>query len=779
MAGSRFLNTVSGAALSFAVAVSGGVVAAVAVPADAYAAVVRNITVNGTGQAGSDAIKSKLTIKPGQSFTDADLNQSIRNLYSSGYFSDVKISVSGSTLVVNVTENQLINQVVFNGNRKVSDKKLEGVVQLHSLGPYNQAQAQVDIQNIKDAYASIGRSDVEVTIQTATVQDNRINVAFVIDEGGRTKTRKINFEGNNTFGDARLASVILTKRSTPLSFLTRKDIYNPDKLRQDEKLLRDFYNNHGFPDYRLLSTDVDYDETDNSYSITFNISEGDRYKFGDIGVETTVEGVDISNLKGDIKTRTGKIYDADDIQKTSESIAASVSSQGYPFAQVNPRGDRSFTNDTYSVNYEIDQGMKAYIERIDIVGNTRTRDYVIRREFDLAEGDAYNREMIARTKRRLEALGYFSSVEIKTLPGSAPDRVVLEVDVVDEPTGSFSIGAGYDAEGDSLVLELSVEERNFLGRGQYIRASAGLGDDNSQIYNFSFTEPFFLGYRLAAGFDIYRASSSTQEYYNYAETAGAIRLTAPLTDNLYSTVRYSYQQFEYDGRGDWQNLNNVSQVYQDLINGSPWVVSSLQQSFNFSTVDNRQMPREGVLATLNNTFAGLGGDSHYYKLDGKARWYQMISDQADIIGSLTARGGFVTPFDDNLNVFDQFTIGGQQIRGFKQNGIGPRTVGTNDALGSQYYATLSAETNFPLPGIPEDINLRGAAYVDAGSAWGNAVEVTGTQIEGTDFSIRASAGVGLIWNSPFGDLRFDYAVPFAKEDFDETQRFRFGIANTF
>lgn len=779
MAGSRFLNTVSGAALSLAVVVSGGVAATVAVPASAYAAVVNNIVVNGTNQAGAEAIKSKLSIKPGKSFTDADINQSIRNLYSSGYFSDVKISVSGSTLVVNVTENQMINQVVFNGNRKVNDKKLEGVVQLHSLGPYNEAQAQLDMQHIKDAYASIGRSDVEVSIQTATVQDNRINVAFVIDEGGRTKTRKINFVGNSTYGDARLASVILTKRSTPLSFLTRKDIYNPDKLREDERLLREFYNNHGFPDFRLLSTDVDYDEADNSYSITFTMAEGDRYRFGDIGVETTVEGVDISNLKGDIKTKSGKVYDADDIQKTAESIAASVSSQGYPFAEVNPRGNRSFTNDTFSVNYEIDQGMKAYIERIDIVGNTRTRDYVIRREFDLAEGDAYNREMIARTKRRLEALGYFSSVNIKTLPGSAPDRVILEVDVTDEPTGSFSIGAGYDAEGDSLVLELSVEERNFLGRGQYIRASAGLGDDDSQIYNFSFTEPFFLGYRLAAGFDLYRASSSTQEYYNYAETAGDIRLTAPLTDNLYSTVKYVYQQFEYDGRGDWQNLNNVSQVYQDLINGSPWTVSSIEQSFDFSSVDNRQLPREGVLAQLTNTVAGLGGDSHYYSLEGKARWYQMISDQADIIGSLTARGGFVTPFDDTLNVFDQFTIGGQQIRGFKQNGIGPRTVLQGDALGSQYYATLSAETNFPLPGIPEDISLRGAAYVDAGSAWGNSVEVTNTQIEGTDFSIRASAGVALIWNSPFGDLRFDYAIPFAKEDFDETQRFRFGIANTF
>ena len=779
MAGSRFLNTVSGAALTMAVAVSGGVVAAVAVPTSAYAAVVSNIVVNGAGQAGNEAIKSKLSIKPGQSFTDADINQSIRNLYSSGYFSDVKISVSGSTLVVNVTENQLINQVVFNGNRKVNDKKLQGVVQLHSLGPYNEAQAQLDIQHIKDAYSSIGRSDVEVSIQTATVQDNRINVAFVIDEGGRTKTRKINFEGNTTYGDSRLASVILTKRSTPLSFLTRKDIYNPDKLREDERLLREFYNNHGFPDFRILSTDVDYDETDNSYSITFNLDEGDRYRFGDIGVESTVAGVDVSNLGGDIRTKAGKIYDADDIQKTAEAIAASVSSQGYPFAQVNPRGDRSFTNDTYSVNYEIDQGMKAYIERIEIVGNTRTRDYVIRREFDLAEGDAYNREMIARTKRRLEALGYFSEVDIKTLPGSAPDRVVLQVNVTDEPTGSFSIGAGYDAEGDSLVLELSVEERNFLGRGQYIRASAGLGDDDSQIYNFSFTEPFFLGYRLAAGFDIYRASSSSNEYYNYAETAGALRLTAPLTDDLYSTVKYVYQQFEYDGQGDWQNPANLSPVYQNLVINGPWTVSSIEQQFNFATVDNRQLPREGVLAQLTNTVAGLGGDSHYYSMEGKARWYQMISDQADIIGSLTARGGFVTPFDDTLNVFDQFTIGGQQIRGFKQNGIGPRTVTQGDALGSQYYATLSAETNFPLPGIPEDINLRGAAYVDAGSAWGNAVEVANTAIEGVDFSIRASAGVALIWNSPFGDLRFDYAVPFVKEDFDETQRFRFGIANTF
>ncbi|AJY46678.1 outer membrane protein assembly factor BamA [Martelella endophytica] len=779
MAGSRFLNTVSGAALSLAVAVSGGVVTAIALPQSAEAATVSNIVVNGAGATGADAIKSKLSIVPGRSFTDADINQSIRTLYGSGYFSDVKISVQGSTLIVNVTENQLINQVVFNGNRKVNDKKLQGVVQLHSLGPYSQAQAELDAQRIKDAYSQIGRSDVEVTIDTATVQDNRINVAFVIDEGGRTKTKHINFVGNNTYGASRLAAVIDTKRSTPLSFLTRKDIYNPDQVRHDGDLLREFYNNHGFPDFRLLSTDVQYDDVDNSYSITFTMDEGARYRFSDIGVDTTITGMNVDNLKGDIDTKSGKYYDADNIQKTSEAIAASASSQGYPFAQVNPRLDRDFSTDTVAVNYQVDQGVKAYIERIEIVGNTRTRDYVIRREFDLAEGDAYNRELIARTKRRLEALGYFSSVDIRTQPGSAPDRVVLVVDVTDEPTGSFSIGAGYDAEGDSLVLELSVEERNFLGRGQYVRASAGLGDDDSQIYNFSFTEPFFLGYRLAAGFDLYRATSSTQTYYSYAETAGTLRVTAPLTDDLASTFKYNYQQFEYTGEGNWEDPNNLSPIYQNLVNGSPWTVSSLEQTFSYSTVDDRKMPREGTLAQLSNTIAGLGGDSHYYKIAGKARWYQMLSDQADIVGSLTVRGGYVAPFDDNLNVFDQFTIGGQEIRGFKQNGIGPRTVEQGDALGGQTYAVVSAEANFPVPFIPEDIALRGAAYVDAGSLWGNQVDVDNTAIEGTDFSLRASAGVGLIWNSPFGDLRFDYAIPFVKEDFDETQRFRFGIANTF
>ncbi|TPW33030.1 outer membrane protein assembly factor BamA [Martelella alba] len=778
MAGSKFLNTVSGAALSIALAVTGGVVSAVALPGDALAAVVSKIVVNGTGNAGTDAVKSKLTIVPGKSFTDADINQSIRNLYSSGYFSDVSMSVSGSTLVVNVSENQMINQVVFNGNKKVNDEKLKGVVSLKSMGPYNKAQAELDAQHIKDAYAQIGRSDVEVTIDTATVQDNRVNVAFVINEGGRTKTKKIIFNGNSAFADARLAGVIATRKSTPLSFLTRADIYNPDKVRHDEDLLKTFYNNHGYPDFLVKSTDVDYDEDSNSYTITFNLSEGDKYTFGDVAIDNTVTGVDVDKLKKQIKTKDGKVYDADYIQQSAESVTASVSSQGYPFAQITPRGTRNFTDNTVSLKYSIDPGPHAYIERIDIVGNTRTRDYVIRREFDLAEGDAYNIEMINRAKRRLEALGYFSNVDVTTRQGSSPDRVIVTVNVTDEPTGSFAIGAGYDAEGDSLVLELSVQEKNFLGRGQFIRASVGAGADNSQIYNFNFTEPYFLGYHIAAGFDLYRAVSSSNDYYDYAETAGDIRFTAPLTNNLSSTFQYNLQHFDYTGSGDWENDSNLSPIYQNLITNGPWTVSSISQSFNYSDIDNPQLPREGTLAALTNEFAGLGGDSHYYKISGKARVYQMLSDEADIIGSLTVRGGYVVPTDGNLNVFDQFVIGGNEIRGFKSNGIGPRTT-QGDALGGTTYATVSAEANFPVPLIPQDISLRGAAYVDAGTLFGNKVDTQGYDINGTTAAIRASVGIGLIWNSPFGDLRFDYAVPFMKQSYDDVENFRFGIANTF
>jgi outer membrane protein insertion porin family len=778
-AGSRFLNAVSAVALSAGVVASGSGVLVVASVTAAEAAVIQRVDVRGAQRTGVEAVRSNLSIKPGQTFSNADIDESVKRLYATGYFSDVKINVSGSTLVVTVNENRLINQVIFNGNRKIKDDKLAGVVASQPQGPFSDALVQADIQRIREAYSAIGRSDIQVTTQTVPVGEGRVNLAFVVNEGDRTKIAKINFVGNQAYGDGRLASVINTKKSNMLSFLTRKDVYNEDKQRADEEALRQFYYNHGYADFRVVSSDAVLDEATNEYTLNFTVEEGPRYAFGNVAVESTVEGVNGQELQGLVVTSPGGTYNAKDVQKSMEAISRRVASAGYPFARVTPRGDRNFGNNTIGISYLVDQGERAYIERIEIRGNTRTRDYVIRREFDMSEGDAFNQEMVSRAKRRLEALGYFTTVNISTAPGSASDRVVVVVDVVDQSTGSFGIGAGYSVGGDGLMLEASVEEKNFLGRGQFIRIAAGAGTDSNRSYNLSFTEPYFLGYRLAAGFDIFKSSTSSEDYYDYDEQGFSLRVTAPITEDLATTFRYNYKEIKYEGSGDYTVGDNLSAPYEALIDGSPYTTSSVSQTLTYNTLDDQTQPRQGFQATATQEFAGLGGDSEFYKIYGKARYFHLLSDEYDVIGSISVGAGHVMPTNGDLNVFDQFMIGGKQIRGFENSGIGPR-MGNGDQLGGTTYFTASAETTFPMPGIPQDIGLRGSFFADAGTLFGNKVDTLGESADGTSgTALRASVGVGVVWASPFGPLRVDYALPVVKEDYDKTQEFRFSIANQF
>lgn len=773
-AGSKFLNAVSAVALSAGVVSSGAGIAVLASAVAAEAAVVQRIDVRGAQRVGAEAVRSNLSIQPGRTFSNADIDESVKRLYATGFFSDVQISVSGGTLVVTVAENQLINQVVFNGNRKIKDDKLQGIVQTQAQGPYSDSLISADIQRIREAYGAIGRSDVEVTTQVVPVAEGRVNLAFVINEGERTKISSINFVGNNAYSDGRLAAVLQTKESGILSFLTRKDVYNEDKLRADEEALRQFYYNHGYADFRVISSEAVLNEAGNEYTINITVDEGQRYKFGAVSVESTVDGIDGSELQGLLETREGDTYSARDIQKSMEAISRRVSSAGYPFARVVPRGDRNFETNTIGVTYLVDQGERAYVERIEVRGNTRTRDYVIRREFDISEGDAFNQETISRAKRRLEALGFFSSVNISTQAGSSPDRVVVIVDVQDQPTGSFGIGAGYSVGDGGLVLEASVEEKNFLGRGQFIRLAAGGGFDDTQTYNFSFTEPYFLGYRLAAGFDLFKSSTSSNTYYDYEEQGGTIRVTAPITEDLATTLRYTYKEIDYINDG--ANTGNTAQPYLDVIEQGSWTQSIFGHSVVYNTVDDRQNPHEGIYASFTHEYAGLGGDSEYYKAYIRARMFYTLSDEFDIVGSLAGSAGHVVALGDNLNVFDQFKIGGKEVRGFDNSGIGPRMG--DDSIGGTTYFTASAEATFPLPLVPQDLGFRGAVFADAGTLFGSDL-ASDAGAQGTSMSLRASVGAGLVWNSPFGALRVDYAVPVAKEDFDETQEFRFSMANQF
>lgn len=775
-AGSKFLNAVSAVALSASMVATGSGIVTLASATVAEAATINRVEVRGATRVSPETVRANITIVPGKSFSNGDIDSSVKRLYSTGYFSDVSINVSGGTLVVTVSENQLVNQVVFNGNRKIKDDKLQAVVRTRSLGPYSEATAESDIQAIKDAYAGIGREDVTVTTQVVPIAEGRVNLAFVINEGDRTKITAINFVGNNAYSNGRLEAVISTKESGIFSFLNRKDVYNADKLRADEELLRQFYYNRGYADFRVVSSDAVLDEATNEYTVTITVEEGERYDFGTVNVESTVEGVNAEELKGLVRTSEGTIYKAKDVQDSISAISKRVASQGYPFARVTPRGNRDFGNRTIAVDYLVDQGERAYIERIEIRGNTRTRDYVIRREFDMSEGDAFNQEMITTAKRRLDALGYFSTVNISTQPGSASDRVIVIVDVQDQSTGSFGIGAGYSAgSGGGFLLEASIEEKNFLGRGQYIRLAAGRGQD-SRTYNVSFTEPYFLGYRLAAGFDIFQNENDyDDDNYSYEDKGFSLRVTAPITERVSTTFRYNLTQMDYSG-----SLVDLSSPYDRVVRGSPWTRSSVSQTLTYNSLDDANLPHEGILASATQEYAGLGGTSDFYKLTGKAKWYYTVNDDADIIASLAGSAGHVFNTGGKMEVFDQFQLGQNDIRGFERNGIGPRSGKYGDSIGGTTYFTASAEATFPLPFVSRDAGFRGAIFADAGTLYGNEVDTTADdQIKGTNSSLRASVGLGLIWASPFGPLRVDYAFPIAKEDFDRVQNLKFGISSSF
>jgi outer membrane protein insertion porin family len=772
-AGSNLRSAVTALALCVCLAVSGAGAALIATTVVAEAAVVTVIEVRGNQRVDAETIRGNITIVPNKSFDNSDIDESIKRLFATDLFSDVRIAQQSRRLVVTVDENLIVNQIVFNGNKKLKDKQLEAVVQTKPLGPYNETTVEYDAQAIRDAYDRIGRSDATVTTQVVNLSGGRVNVAFEISEGDRTKITSINFVGNKAYSDGRLAGVINTKRSGILSFLSRKDVYDPDKLRADEELLRRFYYNHGYADFRVISSTADIDPSSGNYVITITIDEGQRYTFGEINIDNTVDPLDADRLRRLIKTKQGQVYSAEKVEDSIIALSEAAANDGYPFTQITPRGNRDFANGTISVTYLIDEGQRAYIERIIIRGNTRTADYVIRREFDISEGDAFNQVMIRRAKKRLEALRYFEVVTITTSPGSEPDRIIVIVEVRDQSTGEFSVGAGYSTGSAGVTATISISERNFLGRGQFIKIAVG-GGTNTRNYTFSFTEPYFLGYRLAAGFDVFRNEDSSQTNYDIETTGVTFRVTAPITDNVQTTLAYTYSQENYDPAAG----ATFSTPIQDAINNSPWVKSSISHTIMYSTVDNRALPREGILARMTNEFAGIGGDAKFLKSTAKANYYKTLSDYGDIVGMLGGGAGHVIPTSGNLRVFDQLFVGQETIRGFASQGIGPRDT-NGDALGGTTYFNATAEVGFPMPIVPRDFGLRGAVFADAATLYGSDLSLGATVVNGLNMQWRASVGASVIWASPFGPLRLDFGFPVAKQSFDDTQVFRFGTSGNF
>ncbi len=793
--------------------------------AGSVSAVADNVLVQGNKRVDSETIAAYFS-----GSDQASVNKGVKDLYATGLFSSVTVSRAGGQVVIHVTENNVINRVVFEGNSKVKTEVLTAEVNSKSRGPYSQAMVDADIERIKDVYRRSGRAAATVTARTVDLPNGRLDVVFTIDEGEKTGVKAIEFVGNQAYSSGKLRDLMQTTEMNYLSFFKTSDVYDPDRIASDLELIRRFYLKNGYADFHVVGSDAQFDPAQGGYILTITVEEGVQYTVAAVNVESHLPDLDGEALRPLVRLSAGDIYNGDMVEKTVTALTKEVGKHGYPFTQVHPRGDRDPATHTVTIAFVLDEGPRVYIERIVVRGNTRTRDYVIRREFEIGEGDAYNRVFIDRAERRLNNLGFFKKVKITNEPGSTPDRVIVVVDVEDQPTGSLSLSGGYSTS-QGFIAEAAVTETNFMGRGQFVRLSVSEGQYSRGV-EFNFTEPYFLDNRIAAGFDIYAKKSDAFQFsfYNDFTTGATLRLGLPVTEEITFSPRYSIS------RNDISIPNSSGQPFNDctspiwgitpgfgtgyppsyfnncLTNGEaslalkeaqgPFVTSMFGYTLGYNSLDNNRSPTGGLFAELRQDIAGAGGDERFVRTTADLRYYHELYDQ--IVGLVHLQGGDLQNIGGSqFRIVDNFNLGPTLVRGFAPFGIGPRDVGSGDPqgnpLGGTKYFGGSLEVQFPLYGLPRDLGLKGAIFADAGTLFGfngrtnfspNGVctpsdasplftQSNCITVGGNSSLIRSSAGASIIWSSPLGPIRFDFAKVITKSQFDQTQFFRFTGGTTF
>jgi outer membrane protein insertion porin family len=707
------------------------------------------------------------------------IDAGLKALYASGLFTDAKIAHDGDRLIVTVVEAPVIDRVAFEGNHALEDKQLTPEVQSKVRGAFTRATVHDDVVRLEQIYRRNGRFDVHIVPKTVAHGTDRVDLVFEINEGAKTTVKRIAFVGNHAVATWRLKGVVKTGQSNILSFLTHGDLYDPDKLDADRDLLRRYYLDHGYVDVRIAPARAELDPALKGIAVTYMIDEGAPYRLGKVDVESHIPRVDGHSLDAELAMRPGDAYDAALVDKTVDALAITLDKRGFPFAAVRARGEPNPQTHTLDVTYVIEPGPRKYVERIEIHGNDKTRDYVIRREFDIAEGDAYNRVLIDRGERRLKGLDYFKSVKITTAPGSQPDRVVVNVDVVEQPTGQFSFGLGYSTV-DGVVGDVTLGERNFLGTGRNVKLALTLGQYTRSV-DLGLVEPYFLGSRVSLGTDIFGKQTSASSYQSYgsATYGTGVRFGMPISDDVSAQVRYSL--FNQSVSLDPSLVTGTFSlpVQQAAAAGPQWV-SMVGYTLAYDTRDNKRSPTDGVYAEFKQDVAGLGGDVNFIKTTEDVRYYHAIT--SDVTGMVREQSGLLTPWGgQDVPLLNRFFGGPQLVRGFAPNGIGPRDLtpgSTMDNIGATAFWGTSAETQAAIPYLPSDFNLKVAVFADAGTAWGtggigNLPSLSQSFAVGNANVIRSSFGAGLIWGSPFGPIRVDYAYPVTKAPYDVTQRLNF------
>ena len=744
--------------------------------------VLSGVQVEGNRRIEAETVRVYTDLDPGERVTPATLNAAVQALYATGLFQDAQILVEGTSVRIVVVENPSINVIAFEGNDILPDEAFLANIEIRPRLAYNRAAVEADAATIIDIYRSVGRFDAQVTPVIIERPDNRVDVVFEIFEGDVTEIERITFVGNEVFSDGDLRDVIVSRQAGILSGFFSNDTYDPSRVRLDEELLRQFYLENGFAEFEVESSVVELAPDRQGFFLTYTLSEGPRYTFGALEIDSQVEGLDLALFDGTIPAQTGDGFNQSDVEQAVENIREITGREGFAFANVVPRVRQNTEERTVDIVFEIVDGDRVFVERIDITGNTATLDRVIRREFDLVEGDAFNAASVRETADRLRGLGYFSNVSVEVVEGSAPDRAIIETEVEEQLTGSVNFGIAYSSA-SGVGGTVSLSERNFLGRGQSVEVEFSTGSTQN-VYRLSFTEPRFLDREVSAGFDLY-FQENDRETSRFDETNIGFepRVTFPVSENGTLQLRYRISQDEIE--------LNPGVVTSPAIaaDAGEAITSSIGFTYRYDRRNSRAAPTRGYVLTFTGDLAGLGGDAEYLKATATGRVYKSFRND-DVVTFLEGEIGAIAASSGGARITDRFFLGGANFRGFQSGGFGPRDLdtvsgtGVNSALGGNYYAVIRAQASFPL-GLPEEAGLFGGVFANVGSLWGlPETNFTGPAPRGNytiddSAEIRAAVGVSLFWDSPIGALRIDYAEPITTVAGDDTETFRLSGGRRF
>ena len=760
--------------------------AATPAPARAQAAeparggVIQSIKVEGNQRIETATVQSYMLVQPGDQFDPDRLDRSLKTLYATGLFQDVRLTREGDTLVVHLVENPLVNRVAFEGNHKVTDDEIRTAIQLRARAVYTPALAESDRQVILRLYAKKGYYNARVDPEIIRLEQNRVDVVFEINDGTATLISKIAFIGNHAFSESRLTEVVNTREERWWRFLSTSDEYDAEKLKFDKELLRRFYLKNGYADINIKDATAELSPDRQSFFVTYTINEGERYRIGKIDITSQLRNLTGEELRPDLELDTGDWYDGDAVGRIVDAMERDVHERGYAFVEVKPRIEKDTEKHIINITFEVGEGPRVYVERIDIVGNTRTKDKVIRREFRLAEGDPYNAEAIRRSRQRLNDLNYFNGVDIATTPGSQPDKAVLTTNIDEKATGELTLGGGFSTDAGAL-LDVGLSEKNLIGTGIGASINGVLAQKRSSI-TASVTDPYFLDRNLVTGADLFfiQTNNLGTQPYDEQRIGFALRMGYDFSEYLRQVWSYSLVD------RDVFNIQPGASPFITQIAG--WsLLSQISQALTYDRRDSKIDPHTGYLVTVGTDIAGLGGTANFMRVSTSAEYFipfDRWTGNSDWGVSLTAGAGYMWNEGKQENIIDRFFLGGDNLRGFQIGGAGPHDPLTGDPLGGRFIWTQSTELHYPLP-ISRDIGLSGRAFVDVGSLTEGSFIHPPTCFNGIPCTVfesntpRVGIGVGISWHTQFGLLNVDLTPIVLKQAHDQTQIFRFGFGTRF